>query len=329
MADWRLAVDIGGHVHRRRAARRRDRAGHRRQDAVHPVAPARRGEARRSPTCSPRPGSSPADVRAPIVHATTLVTNALIEGKTARAALVTNRGFADTLLIRNEHRYDMYDLQIEFAPPPIPRDAHVRGRRAHDGRRRASSPSPTTPNSIELGRRDRRGRRRGGRRLPPPLVRQPGGRATSRRPPAPAARRRRLRVERGRAADPRVPADGDDGVQRGDDAGRRSVPRRVPALARRPGVRRRLLIMLSNGGVVSAEVGRPQPDPDGGVRARPPARSPASWYARRLGEERLLCFDMGGTTAKSCLIEHHEPQLSTDFEVARDLPLQEGLRASR
>src|SRR5262249_3909763 len=50
-----------------------------------------------------------------------LATNALIEGKTARAALVTNRGFADPLLIRNEHRYDMYDLQIEFPDPPIPR----------------------------------------------------------------------------------------------------------------------------------------------------------------------------------------------------------------
>jgi N-methylhydantoinase A len=42
-----------------------------------------------------------------------------------------------------------------------------------------------------------------------------------------------------------------------------------------------------------------------------------AWYARRLGEPRLLCFDMGGTTAKSCLIEHHEPELTNEFEVAR------------
>ena len=55
------------------------------------------------------------------MHATTLVTNALIEGKTGRAGLVTTRGFGDTLLIRDEHRYDMYDLQIEFPAPPIPR----------------------------------------------------------------------------------------------------------------------------------------------------------------------------------------------------------------
>src|SRR5947207_9041581 len=66
-------------------------------------------------------GVAPGEITAPIVHATTLITNALIEGKVGRAALVTTTGFADTLLIRNEHRYDMYDLQIEFPAPPIPR----------------------------------------------------------------------------------------------------------------------------------------------------------------------------------------------------------------
>ena len=69
-----------------------------------------------------RAGIAPGDVTAPIVHATTLITNALIEGKTGRAGLVTTQGFGDTLLIRDEHRYDMYDLQIEFPAPPIPRD---------------------------------------------------------------------------------------------------------------------------------------------------------------------------------------------------------------
>ncbi len=67
-------------------------------------------------------GVRPSDITAPIVHATTLITNALIEGKAGRAALVTTQGFGDTLLIRDEHRYDMYDLQIEFPAPPIPRD---------------------------------------------------------------------------------------------------------------------------------------------------------------------------------------------------------------
>jgi N-methylhydantoinase A len=70
-------------------------------------------------------GVRPADITAPIVHATTLITNALIEGKIGRAGIVTTAGFGDTLLIRNEHRYDMYDLQIEFPAPPVPRDRVV------------------------------------------------------------------------------------------------------------------------------------------------------------------------------------------------------------
>ena len=70
-------------------------------------------------------GVRPADITAPIVHATTLITNALIEGKIGRAGIVTTAGFGDTLLIRNEHRYDMYDLQIEFPEPPVPRERVV------------------------------------------------------------------------------------------------------------------------------------------------------------------------------------------------------------
>jgi N-methylhydantoinase A len=57
-----------------------------------------------------------------VVHATTVVTNALIERRGAPTALVVTKGFADVLSIRNEHRYEMYDPQIEFAPPLIPRE---------------------------------------------------------------------------------------------------------------------------------------------------------------------------------------------------------------
>jgi N-methylhydantoinase A len=49
-----------------------------------------------------------------------------------------------------------------------------------------------------------------------------------------------------------------------------------------------------------------------------------SWFARRLGEERLLCFDMGGTTAKSCLIESYEPELTNTFEGARMYRFKKG-----
>ena len=67
-------------------------------------------------------GASPADVSDVVVHATTVVTNALIERKGPPVALILTKGFGDILYIRDEHRYDMYDPQIEFAEPLIPRE---------------------------------------------------------------------------------------------------------------------------------------------------------------------------------------------------------------
>ena len=121
MADWRLAVDIGGTF----------------TDSVLLDAASGRVAVDKTLTTPgdllvgfrrvvdgvlARAGAEPTDVHAPIVHATTLITNALIEGKTAPTAFVTTQGFADVLLIRDEHRYDMYDLQIEFPEPPVPRE---------------------------------------------------------------------------------------------------------------------------------------------------------------------------------------------------------------
>jgi N-methylhydantoinase A len=59
-----------------------------------------------------------------VVHGTTLATNALIERKGARTALLTTSGFRDTLEIRSEGRYDMYDLFIDPPAPLVPR--HLR-----------------------------------------------------------------------------------------------------------------------------------------------------------------------------------------------------------
>src|SRR5438445_696701 len=56
-----------------------------------------------------------------VVHGTTLATNALIERKGAKTALLTTEGFRDALEIRREGRYDMYDLFIDPPPPLSPR----------------------------------------------------------------------------------------------------------------------------------------------------------------------------------------------------------------
>ena len=59
-----------------------------------------------------------------MVHGTTLVINAVIERKGAVTGLITTRGFRDVLEIGREKRFDAYDLQIEFPAPLVPR--HLR-----------------------------------------------------------------------------------------------------------------------------------------------------------------------------------------------------------
>ena len=70
-----------------------------------------------------------------VIHGTTLVTNAIIERKGATTALVTTKGFRDTLEIRREHRYEMYDIFIEAPKPLVPRwlRLEVDERVLHDG----------------------------------------------------------------------------------------------------------------------------------------------------------------------------------------------------
>src|SRR5438874_1301498 len=71
-----------------------------------------------------RRGQVPADRVQHVIHGTTLVTNAIIERKGARTALLTTRGFRDAYEIGREHRYDLYDLFLEMPRPLVPR--HLR-----------------------------------------------------------------------------------------------------------------------------------------------------------------------------------------------------------
>ncbi|MBD0274160.1 MAG: hydantoinase/oxoprolinase family protein, partial [Acetobacteraceae bacterium] len=61
-------------------------------------------------------GIAPGEV-ALAVHGTTLATNAIIERKGARTALLTTEGFRDVLALGNESRYDQYDLNIALPQP--------------------------------------------------------------------------------------------------------------------------------------------------------------------------------------------------------------------
>src|SRR5437016_10582627 len=69
-------------------------------------------------------GAVKAGERGTLIHGTTLVTNALIERKGALTALLTTAGFRDAVEIGREHRYELYDLNLELPKPLVPR--HLR-----------------------------------------------------------------------------------------------------------------------------------------------------------------------------------------------------------
>src|SRR6476620_2413775 len=62
--------------------------------------------------------------RGTLIHGTTLVTNARIERKGAPTALLTTAGFRDAVEIGREHRYELYDLNLDLPKPLVPR--HLR-----------------------------------------------------------------------------------------------------------------------------------------------------------------------------------------------------------
>ncbi len=70
-----------------------------------------------------------------VFHGTTVGTNALIQRRGARTALVTTEGFRDVLALRRQARPRLYDLQPIVSPPLVPRERRleVRERVTHDG----------------------------------------------------------------------------------------------------------------------------------------------------------------------------------------------------
>ena len=60
-----------------------------------------------------------------VIHGTTLATNALIERKGAKTALITTQGFRDSLEIAYEHRFEQYDLYMERPEPLVSRDLRL------------------------------------------------------------------------------------------------------------------------------------------------------------------------------------------------------------
>lgn len=258
-----------------------------------------------------------------IVHATTVVTNALIERKGPPTALVVTEGFRDVLSIRNEHRYDMYDPQIEFPEPLVPieltfgiaertladgtvtqtpSDEAIDALAAHIRKSGAQSVAICFLNSFVNSSNEAYVAGRLSRLLNDLFI------CTS-SDVAPQIR------EYPRASTATVNA--------------YTMPisqpylRRLSDRLRDEGFGNSPLIMLSSGGVVGAETaGR---NPVRMIESGPAAGALAAChYAEVLGIDRLMSFDMGGTTAKACLIENRTPLVTGLFEVDRRYRFKEG-----
>jgi N-methylhydantoinase A len=321
MADWRLAVDIGGTF--TDVVLLDAESGHVVVDKTltTPHAPL---DAVRTGVHQllAKAGVQPSDITAPIVHATTLITNALIEGKTGRAALVTTQGFGDTLLIRDEHRYDMYDLQIEFPAPPIPRQLTFE----LNERTTAQGNVLVDPTNADLDALAADLRSHEVEAIAVCLLNAYVNGANEQRVADHLRRELGLPVCVSSEISPQI----------------REYPRMVTTACNAStmpvigpyldelqkwlsseGFGGSVLMMLSNGGVVSADDAARGPIRL--VESGPAAGALAgTWFAKRLKVDHLLCFDMGGTTAKACLIENGEAALTNIFEVARAYRFKKG-----
>jgi N-methylhydantoinase A/oxoprolinase/acetone carboxylase beta subunit len=251
-----------------------------------------------------------------VIHATTLVTNTILERKGSRTGLLTTAGFRDLLEIQREVRYDLYDLFIRLPEPIVPRHLRigVTERIQADGRIRTPLDEDEVRQAARHFReanvdaiavlflhsyRNNTHERRAGEILAAEL---PGVVISLSHEVYPEPKE----YERGSTTVL------DAYVKRTTE----SYLDRLSQGLKQRGYQRRLFVMLSNGGTTTAENAKAVPiqlvesGPAAGVEA-------AAYFGRSMGIERILSFDMGGTTAKLCIVENGRAERSRIFEVDR------------
>ena len=252
-----------------------------------------------------------------VIHGTTLVTNALIERKGARTALIATRGFRDAIEIRHEGRYDLYDLFLEMPPPLAPRRLRfeVDERMLADGTVHEPLDPSALPAIIETMRAQ------GVEAVGVSLLHSYRNPAHERAlGDALAALAPELVVSLSAEVVPEIREYERTSTTLANVYVRPLVQtylRRLEERLRALGMRdASLYIMLSSGGTATVETA--QRFPIRLIESGPAAGAlAAAQYGALTDRPNLLSFDMGGTTAKACIIEHGEPLVSADFEVAR------------
>ncbi len=251
-----------------------------------------------------------------VIHATTLLTNVILERKGAVTGLLTTAGFRDILEFGRELRYDVYDPFIVFPEPLVDRPLRigVRERVLVDGSVRV----PLDEDDV---------RRAAG------TFRAQGVQAVAvsflHAYRNPAHERRAAQILREEL--PGVHLSLSSEVHPEPKEYERTSTTVVDAYVkptaaqyleqlqaslRGEGYRHSLFVMLSNGGAATAETTKRFPvqavesGPAAGVEA-------ATHYGRLIGANRILSFDMGGTTAKLCVVLDGKAERTRSFEVDR------------
>jgi N-methylhydantoinase A len=258
-----------------------------------------------------------------IIHGTTLATNALIERKGAKAALLTTEGFRDTIEIRHENRFEQYDVDIELPPSLVPRRLRFPVRERVDARGRVLVPldeEGVLRTIDELGRESVESVAVGFlHSFTNPAHEQRVGEMLARRLPQVALTLSSEVSPEMREYERFSTACANAYVQPLMGRYLRNLHRDLSAA----GFACPLYLMTSGGGVTTAETAIRFPvrlvesGPAGGAVF-------AGHIADQRGLDQVLSFDMGGTTAKICLIDDARAQTSRAFEVARIYRFKKG-----
>jgi N-methylhydantoinase A len=267
-------------------------------------------------------GIAPCDI-GQVIHGTTLATNALIERRGAKTALITTQGFRDVIEMRTESRFEQYDLNLTLPEPLLPRQRRytVQGRIDALGQELVAMDRTEVEavvdqiiaadyDSVAVGLIHSYLNEAHERLVREVLAaRAPGIMVSLSCEVSPQMREyeRFNTVVANAYIKPLM----------------KSYLGRLEGRLRAEGAVCNVFLMHSGGGIISLDSAAEFPvrlvesGPAGGAVF-------AAHIAARYGLKKVLSFDMGGTTAKICLIKDQTPKTSRVFEVARTYRFKKG-----
>ena len=258
-----------------------------------------------------------------IIHGTTLVANALIERKGVKTALLTTQGFKDVLEIGREWRYDLFSLDLEMPLPIVPR--HLR----FEIEERMNFKGEIIKSLDETGliKVAKKIANSGVETLA--IVFMHSFKNAIHEKLAKKiieAHVPNLNICLSSIVSPEIGEYERTSTSVANAYVQPIFKSYVNSLVKglkKIGITNDLFLMLSDGGIVHQKtaiefpIRLVQSGPAGGAQA-------ATLYGKILKQNNVLCFDMGGTTAKACLIENGKPNRTTIFEVARVFRFSKG-----